>query len=139
MLNITDGRGNPQFRTPLETFDVMNGIKDYHPTAVNGVQYYLGNDSGLQYTFEDTTVTNGRRYFYAVTSFDFGAEVAGIAPSESRIQISRNPDGSFVLGPNVVQVRPAAEQAGYVSPKIQWQPSPVDRRVEELKLKWLIR
>jgi hypothetical protein len=116
VLNITDGRGNPQFRTPLETFDMMNGIKDYHPTAVNGVQYYLGNDSGLKYTFEDTTVTNGRRYFYAVTSFDFGAEVAGIAPSESRIQISRNPDGSFVLGPNVIQVRPAAEQAGYVSP-----------------------
>ncbi len=116
ILNITDARGNPQFNSPEAIYDIKNGISGYHPIPINGVQYYLGKDSGLKYTFEDTTVTNGRRYFYAVTSFDYGAEIAGIAPSESRIQISRNPDGTFIYGPNVVEIRPAAEQAGYVSP-----------------------
>ncbi len=116
ILNITDARGNPQFNTPEAIYDVQNGISGFHPTPINGVQYNLGRDSGLRYTYEDTTVTNGRRYFYAVTSFDYGAEIAGIAPSESRIQISRSPDGTFIFGPNVVEVRPAGEQAGYISP-----------------------
>ena len=105
ILNITDARGNPQFNSPEAIYDIKNGISGYHPIPINGVQYYLGKDSGLKYTFEDTTVTNGRRYFYAVTSFDYGAEIAGIAPSESRIQISRNPDGTFIYGPNVVEIR----------------------------------
>ena len=117
VLSITDGFGNVQFNKPEAIFDRVNGIRGFHPVPVNGVQYNMGTDSGLQYSFTDTTVTNGRRYFYAVTSFDFGAEIAGIAPSESRIQISRNPDGSIILGENVVEVRPAAEQAGYVTPE----------------------
>lgn len=116
VLDITDAYGNRQFNNPMAIFDKANGISGLHPVPVNGVQYNLGNDSGLQYSFVDSSVTNGRRYYYAVTSFDYGVESAGIAPSESRIQISLNPDGSIILGQNVVQIRPAAEQAGYVSP-----------------------
>lgn len=117
VLSITDGFGNVQFNRPLAIFDRQNGIRGFHPVSVNGVQYNMGNDSGLEYSYVDSTVTNGRRYFYAVTAFDYGAEIAGIAPSESRIQISRNPDGSIILGQNVVEIRPAAEQAGYVNPE----------------------
>ncbi|SMO75768.1 hypothetical protein SAMN06265219_109156 [Gracilimonas mengyeensis] len=116
-LTITDAYGNRQFNNPIVIYDRENGISGLHPVPVNGVQYNMGSDSGLRYSFVDSTVTNGRRYFYAITSFDYGAEVAGIAPSESRIQISRNPDGSIVLGQNVVEVRPAAEQAGFISPE----------------------
>ena len=114
---ITDGQGNTQFNRPLAIYDRNNGIRGYHPVPVNGVQYFMGNDSGLQYSYVDSNVTNGRLYFYAVTSFDFGAEIAGIAPSESPIQISRNPDGSVVFGQNVLQIRPSASQAGYITPE----------------------
>ncbi|MCG8372227.1 MAG: hypothetical protein MI700_01770 [Balneolales bacterium] len=115
VLTITDGQGSPQFNKPLAIYDIRNGIRDYHPIPINGVLYDLGSDSGLRYTYVDSTVTNGRRYFYAVTGFDYGSESAGISPSESRIQISRNPDGTIILGQNVIEIRPAAEQAGYIS------------------------
>jgi hypothetical protein len=66
--------------------------------------------------YVDTTVQNGREYFYAVTAFDHGLAIAGIAPSESPIQSSREQDGSVTLGPNVVRVRPAKSPAGVINP-----------------------
>ncbi|HAH50677.1 MAG TPA: hypothetical protein DCL80_05160, partial [Balneola sp.] len=76
----------------------------------------LGNDSGLQRSFVDTDVVNGKTYYYAVTGFDFGYVPAGISPSESPIQISQGPDGSITFGVNVVEVRPTRSQAGYIAP-----------------------
>lgn len=110
---ITNAFGAAQFLQPIATFDRNNGNAGLHPVPVNGVQYNLGGDSGLQYSFTDTNVNNGQRYFYAVVAYDFGSEMAGIAPSESPIQISRNPDGSLILGENVVDLRPAVREAGY--------------------------
>ncbi|MEX0721897.1 MAG: hypothetical protein WD059_14575 [Balneolaceae bacterium] len=115
-FTITDARGNSQFYRPIAIIDKQNGISGFHPVPINGVQFNLGSDTGLSRFFEDTGVVNGRKYFYAVTSYDFGLEQAGIAPSESPIQISRNPDGSVILGQNVVEVRPGKNQAGYISP-----------------------
>lgn len=115
-FTITDATGNAQFYRPLAIIDKDNGISGLHPVPINGVQFNMGDDSGLRRIFEDTEVTNGRKYYYAVTAFDYGLEQAGIAPSESPIQISRNPDGSVILGQNVVEVRPAKGQAGYISP-----------------------
>jgi len=113
---ITDAYGNTQFNRPLVIFDKKDGIEGLMPIPVNGVQYNLGDDSGLQRTYVDTTVTNGQKYYYAVTAFDHGNVMAGISPSESAIQISRNPDGSVVLGQSVVEVRPSPSQAGYITP-----------------------
>lgn len=115
-FTITDATGNAQFYRPLAIIDKNNGISGFHPVPINGVQFNLGNDSGLRRIFEDTEVINGRKYYYAVTAYDYGLEQAGIAPSESPIQISRNPDGSVILGQNVVQVRPGKGQAGYINP-----------------------
>lgn len=115
-FTITDATGNSQFYRPLAIIDKADGISGFHPVPINGVQFNLGEDTGLRRFFEDTDVVNGRKYFYAVTSYDFGLEIAGIAPSESPIQISRNPDGSVLLGQNVVEVRPGKGQAGYISP-----------------------
>lgn len=114
---ITDGTGSGLFYEAIATFDRIDGLTGFHPIPVNGTQYDLGEDTGLSYSFTDTEVENGKKYFYAVVGFDYGAEVAGIAPSESPIAISQQPDGSFIFGQNVVQVTPAPTRAGYVSPE----------------------
>ena len=38
----------------------------------NGVHYYMGDDTGLQHSFIDEDVVNGRTYYYAVVSYDAG-------------------------------------------------------------------
>lgn len=113
---ITDGFGTSAFFSPIATFDKRNGISGFHPIPINGVQYNLGRDNGLQRFYEDNTVVNGRKYYYAVVAYDFGYEAGGIAPSESPVKISLNPDGTVQFGENVVEVRPSRDQAGYISP-----------------------
>lgn len=113
---ITDGFGSGTFLRPLEIFDLPNGIQGFHPVADNGLQFDLGDDSGLQRVFVDENVVNGRKYYYAVTAYDRGFTAGGISPSESPVQISLNPDGTVILGQNVVEVRPSKERAGYISP-----------------------
>ena len=44
--------------------------------TVEGVAYWLGDDTGITHTWTDTTVTNGQEYYYAVTAYDFGSETA---------------------------------------------------------------
>lgn len=116
-FTITDAIGNAQFYRPIAIIDKNDGINGLHPIPINGVQFNMGEDTGIHRFFEDTDVINGRKYYYAVTAFDYGLELAGIAPSESPIQISQNPDGSVILGQNVVEVRPSKFQAGYINPE----------------------
>jgi hypothetical protein len=65
---ITTGRGTGPLGNgrPLAQFDLINNKKGYSPQLVDGVAYYLGNDSGISHTFTDTTGTNGQLYYYAV-------------------------------------------------------------------------
>jgi hypothetical protein len=114
---ITDGRGNLQFLKPIAQFDRINGIKGNHPIDINGLDYYLGNDTGLQRYYVDTDVINGRQYYYAVTAYNSGAATAGIAPAESPVNLSINPDGTLVAGVNVIEIIPRATSAGYVGPE----------------------
>ena len=117
IFTITDGLGAPIYLQPIAIFDKEDGISGFHPVAENGTQFNLGSDSGLRRFYEDTDVINGRKYYYAVTAFDYGFEAAGISPSESPVQISLNPDGTVTFGQNVIEVRPGREQAGYISPE----------------------
>ena len=120
-LTITDGRGNLTFRKPIAQFDLIDGIGGFHPVAVNGVSFYLGDDrrgdgegqDGLAHSFVDSTVTNGIQYFYAVTAYDFGAPTAQISPTETPVRIRRAADGSIETGLNVVAVVPSAPVTGY--------------------------
>ena len=114
--SITDGRGGKTFLQPVAIYDLQNGVFGFHPVSENGLQFNMGSDSGIRRIYEDTTVVNGRKYYYAVTAFDRGLEQAGISPSESPVQISLNPDGSVDFGQNVLEVRASREQAGYISP-----------------------
>ncbi len=115
--NITDGFGNALYYTPIAQFDLENGVQGFDSVGVNGVRFNLGTDSGLQRFYVDNDVINGKTYYYAVTGYDAGFVPAGIAPSESPIQVSQAPDGSVSFGVNVAQVRPFRSQAGYVNPQ----------------------
>jgi len=59
---------------PFAQFDLNDGRNGYSEQLVEGVAYYLGDDTGLTHTWTDTTVTNGQEYFYALTAYDYGSE-----------------------------------------------------------------
>ena len=109
----------------IAQFDLIDGIGGFQEVAVNGIQYYLGDDTrqrrrSLERAPSTRTPTprpsTASSYFYAVTSYDFGAPSADIPPTECSIVIATGPDGEVQrLGPNVVQrSRPRRAAAGYV-------------------------
>lgn len=115
--SITDGLGSSLYLRPIAIIDKRNGISGFHPVSTSGTQFNLGKDTGLKNFFEDTDVINGRKYYYAVTSYDRGYTPAAISPSESPVQISLNPDGTVTFGQNVIEVRPSRDIAGYINPE----------------------
>lgn len=100
---------------PIAQFDLTDGVAGFSTTTVEGVAYYLGNDAGIKHNFKDTTVTNGQRYYYAVTSYDKGSDSIQIYPSENAIAVSQTLRGGTILPKNVVEVVPNPQSLGYVS------------------------
>jgi hypothetical protein len=127
---ITDGFGNPMFFQPIFQCDKEDGITGFADWApVFGTSYYLGDDSGIQHSFIDTEVQNGRTYYYAIVAYDYGLEpdnnmTSGIPPSENNAVIELD-ENEYVLttGPNVAIVVPMAASAGYVFPELEIEPS----------------
>ena len=112
---VRDGRRDGSVNgRPIAQFDLKNGIRGYSNLTVQGVAYFLGNETGLTHTFVDTTVVDGQEYYYAVTAYDRGAEQFEFYPSENAISVSRTLRGGTVLPKNVVLVRPAGRVAGFV-------------------------
>lgn len=113
---ITDAYGNPApFKKPIAQFDLKDGIKGFSPIAYNGVQFDLGNDTGLQHAFIDSTVQNGQKYYYSVRAYTKGYAPYDIAPSESNLRISiDNTTGEVKeIGSSVAIVVPNAPVGGY--------------------------
>ncbi|MEW6510566.1 MAG: hypothetical protein AB1428_06345, partial [Bacteroidota bacterium] len=118
---ITDGQGNPApFLKPIAQFDLKDGIKGFSAQAYNGVLFYLGDDTGLQHTWTDTTVQLGQKYYYAIRAYDKGYLPLNITPSESNIRINIDNTTGEVrdVGPSVAIVTPEAPAAGYVEPGV---------------------
>lgn len=114
MAVVTDAYGSVSSnRKPLAQFDLINDIKGFSVGTANGVQFYLGDDTGLVHSWTDTTVKNGFTYYYAVTSYDRGLDSTALYPSECSKYLSISPDGSIDKGKNVVIVRPEAPVAGF--------------------------
>lgn len=118
---ISTGRGTGPFGNgkPIAQFDLKNEVRGFSNIAVQGVQYWLGEDSGLMHSFVDTTVVNGQTYYYAVTAYDNGSEEFQFFPSENAISVSRTPRGGTILPTNVVEVRPNKPVPGYIRAQIQ--------------------
>ena len=97
--DITDALGNPVYKRGLVQFDRIDGLRGPHPLQFgeeiglpNGVHFYMGEDTGLQHSFVDTEVTNGRTYYYAVLAYDSGYDLdffaRGISAVENLFPIS---------------------------------------------------
>jgi hypothetical protein len=119
---IQTGRGTGPIGNgkPIAQFDLKDGRYGYTETTVEGIAYYLGNESGITHTWRDTSVVNGQEYYYAVCSYDYGPtiklqsqQVFTYYPSENSISVSRTPRGGTILPKNVVAVRPNPKVLGY--------------------------
>ncbi|MCX6173126.1 MAG: hypothetical protein NTZ27_00015 [Ignavibacteriales bacterium] len=123
---ITDAYGKATFRKPIAQFDKIDGIKGLHPIDVNGALFYLGNDTGLQHSYIDTTVVNGQTYYYAVVAYDQGfttrtvaGAFEGIPPSETTSIIKVDINGKIKTDVNTAVAIPHAPAAGYIAPEIK--------------------
>jgi hypothetical protein len=116
-MTITDGFGTKTLRKPIFQCDVIDGKKGFADYGeVNGIQYYLGRDTGITHSFIDNTVQNGRTYYYAVVAYDYGLPNVGggISPSENTIVLEIDENESIRrISPNVAVVKPHQFAAGY--------------------------
>lgn len=127
---ITNAYGNKTFDKPIAQFDKINTLKGPHPLGLDGLQMNMGSDTGLKYTWTDTTVQNGQTYYYAVCSYDQGYDLdfysrgiskipnlLPISPSVCTKRIRTDVTGAVIaLDINTVMVVPNAPAAGYVAP-----------------------
>ena len=103
---------------PIAQFDLINGMYGFSQTTVEGVAYFLGDETGITHSFRDTTVINGQRYFYAVTAYDHGVDSIQIYPSENAITVSQTLRGGTILPKNVVEVYANPPVTGYTSAEV---------------------
>jgi len=96
--------------------------KGYHPVPYQdrGIQYFVGNNTGLVHSFVDSNnVINGQTYYYAVVSYDHGDSV-GIPPTECTKKITLDPITSqLTFDVNTAQVIPGPRASGYLPPAIE--------------------
>jgi len=120
---ITDGYGYTRYVKPLAIYDKVDSVFGFFQnTFGTGVQFNLGNETGLVHVYVDSPVVNGRRYYYAVNAFDRGSIEKNIAPSETNMYVSVNASGDITTGDNVVVVVPQAPSLGYNGPGLSEQP-----------------
>jgi len=126
---ITNGYGEKMFRKPIFQCDLKNGYKGFHPVSVEGVQFYLGSNTGLRHFYVDDDVVNGVTYYYALVAYDHGSialdpdsnyvvdeygHPRGIAPSECTANIKMDISGNVVIDVNTRVVTPRPDYLGYV-------------------------
>ncbi len=118
---LTTGQGNPSTLPgrPLVQFDLADSLRGYYTRrTVEGVGFWMGDDTGIPHTWTDTDVVNGQRYFYAITSYDYGStpevpESKVYFPSENSFFTTGTPRGGFLYPSNVVEVRPNRRAPGF--------------------------
>ncbi len=136
---IRDAFNNPLLYVPVAQFDLKNGLYGPHPITFGreggpasdlGIAMNMGSDSGLKHFWVDTTVTNGRTYYYAVVSYDRGydydfydrglsdrKDVQPISPTECSFTIQTDEIGRTIsFDQNCVAAIPQEPSAGYIHP-----------------------
>jgi hypothetical protein len=79
-------------------FDLINEYSGLAEKEYDGrgIKYYLGDNSGLQHEYVDSTVQNGITYYYAVVAYDRGTPE--IPPTETQSVIQEDPlTGALIL------------------------------------------
>jgi hypothetical protein len=118
VFTITDMLGRKVFHRPIAQFDLDNGNAGAFPIIRNGVTYNLGNDTGLEHAWTDSTVENGQTYYYAVVAYDRGDIEKAILPAENSKTIIIDASGDATLDINTAIIVPRAPASGYQQPQI---------------------
>ncbi len=124
---ITNSTGSVVAFKPIAQFDKIDKIFGwYYPPrdifqTLQGWAFNLGEETGLQHSYVDYDVKNGRTYYYAVVSYDKGVDSTGVIPSECTKKITVESTGEVQLDQNTAVVTPTAPAAGYVAPKLENQ------------------
>jgi hypothetical protein len=110
---ITNAFGEETLLKPVAQFDIRNDIEGFFPLDYQGVHIYMGDNKGLNHSWTDTDVINGKTYYYAVVSYDRGNASLNMLPSECSRVIVRDINGNVHVDKNTVEVTPQAPAAGY--------------------------
>ncbi len=128
---ITDAYGVLSMKKPIFRCDKVDEYSGFFPGTYNGVQFYIGENTGLVHSYIDDQVINGQTYYYALCSFDYGFIPLGattvaelqqqsVLPSECPISINIDLLNSIQsLGTNCAMVTPTPAAAGYKAPDLQ--------------------
>ena len=111
---ITDAFGTAKFNIPIKQFDEINEYEGFYPGHVDGIQFYLGSNTGLVHSWTDTNIINGHRYFYAVTAYDHGSIEKEILPAETSKFVTMDRGGNVITAKNVIAVVPDAPAIGHI-------------------------
>ncbi len=90
---------------PLAQFDIRDDWSGFDPFNSN---FFLGNNTGLQYSWTDQNVINGVRYRYAITAYDMPFDSLHVGSNESFM-------GTDSRDINVVDVIPGGQPQGFNS------------------------
>ncbi|HEX7070562.1 MAG TPA: hypothetical protein VF190_07140 [Rhodothermales bacterium] len=122
---ITDFRGTPTFYKPLAQWDLVNEHSGRKAVLGGDVVYNLGDNTGLQFSYIDRNVINGKTYYYALVAYDHGFDPGAdspdpnaepIDPQETTFNISLDQGGQLRgFSQNVAIVVPRADAAGFVA------------------------
>ncbi len=120
---LTDVHGNIAGKKPIFQCDIANritGVADF--THINGLMFYLGDDTGIQHYYVDENVENGRTYYYGIAAYDYGIDALDvkIMPSENNLVIDMDEwEQIQFIGKNVQVVTPRPDAAGYIPPELE--------------------
>ena len=119
---IRDYQGNVQGFIPVAQFDLNDGIKGADP---QNPYFNLGNDTGLQHSWTDSTVKDGITYWYVVTAYDRGVRPEPEFnpdhwPLLNSLETAKgtNPDAT----PNLVEVIPGPTPTDFIAPTLSVKP-----------------
>jgi len=118
---VTDSRGTVQGFKCLAQFDLDNDIYgEFYPSEelleeTGSFGFHLGDDTGLQHSYMDEDVINGRTYYYAVVAYDRGDSDKNIFPSENTKKIAVSTTGEISTDINTIVITPGPKAPGYTS------------------------
>ncbi len=133
VYTITDANGVPFLgqalmdpntgkRAQFDLIDEYSGLAQREYDG-RGVKYFLGNNTGLQHEYVDSTVQNGVTYYYAVVAYDHGSP--DLPPTETQSVIQQDPlTGKLIFDVNTVEVTPGPVSRGIVAPEVGLDGSP---------------
>ncbi len=103
---ITDAFGRIIYWRPIAQFDKIDSITGLAQVGVDGAYFYLGDDTGLRHSWTDSSVIDGKHYWYAVTAYTPGNATLEIPPLISSVY-------PIESNPSVVHVIPSGAPIGY--------------------------